>query len=240
QPNLGVVQFEDFTTMVIADMPGLIVGAHEGVGLGDKFLRHIERTKLLVHMLDASGMEGREPLEDFREINHELEMYDARLAELEQVVALNKMDLPEARENAPELREALEDEGHAVFAISAATGEGIGDLLDHLRERLFAHGHEMEPEPPDEEELELEIPPLPTRPLRVRRVDEETMEVSGTRIEKLAATVDMEADEAVAWFQQQLEEQGVLRALREAGVEEGDTVTIGAVEFVYTTEEPRK
>ncbi|MEA3403340.1 MAG: GTPase ObgE [Armatimonadota bacterium] len=240
QPNLGVVQFEDFTTMVIADMPGLIVGAHEGVGLGDRFLRHIERTKLLVHMVDASGLEGRDLLQDFREINRELEMYDARLARLEQVVALNKMDLPQGRERAAELREALEAEGYAVFAISAATGEGTRELLDHLRERLFAHGHEVEPEPPDEEEMELEIPPLPRRPLRVRRLDGETMGVTGTRIEKLAATVDMEADEAVAWFQQQLEEQGVLKALREAGVEEGDTVVIGAVEFVYTTEEATK
>ncbi len=236
QPNLGVVRFEDFTTMVIADMPGLIVGAHEGVGLGDRFLRHIERTKLLVHMLDASALEGRDPLEDFREINHELAMYNERLAELEQVVALNKMDLPEAREREPELRRELEAKGHAVFAISAATGQGCDALLDHLRERLFARGHTVELEPPEDAQMELEIPPLPWRELSVRRLDPETMEVRGTRIEKLAATVDMDADEAVAWFQRQLEEQGVLKALRDAGVEEGDTVTIGRVEFVYTTE----
>lgn len=240
QPNLGVVQFEDFTTMVIADMPGLIVGAHEGVGLGDQFLRHIERTKLLLHMLDASALEGRDPLEDFREINHELKMYNEQLAELEQIVALNKMDLPQARENEPELRGKLEAEGYAVFAISAATGQGIEPLLDHMRERLFAHGHEVEREALEEAEMELEIPPLPWRSLSVRRVDSETMEVSGTRIERLAATVDMEADEAVAWFQQQLEEQGVMKALREAGVEEGDTVVIGNVEFIYTTRPPRK
>ncbi|MGI5819423.1 MAG: GTPase ObgE [Armatimonadota bacterium] len=240
QPNLGVVQFEDFTTMVIADLPGLIVGAHEGVGLGDQFLRHVERTKLLLHMLDASGLEGRDPLQDFAEINHELEMYDETLAELEQVVALNKMDLPQARESEPELREALEAEGYRVFAISAATREGVGPLLDYLRERLFAHGHEVEPEEPAEEQMELEIPPLPWREMSARRVDPETMEVSGSRIERLAATVDMEADEAVAWFQEQLEEQGVLKALRDAGVEEGDTVIIGPVEFIYTTEVPRK
>ena len=240
QPNLGVVQFEDFTTMVIADLPGLIVGAHEGVGLGDQFLRHVERTKLLLHMLDASGLEGREPLQDFEEINHELEMYDESLAELEQVVALNKMDLPDARENETELREALEDEGYTVFSISAATGEGTQALLNHLRERLFALGHEMEPEEPAEDEMDLEIPPLPWRELSVRRLDPETMEVTGTRIERLAATVDMEADEAVLWFQDQLEEQGVLKALREAGVEEGDTVVIGPIEFIYTTEVQRK
>ncbi len=240
QPNLGVVQFEDFSTMVIADLPGLIVGAHEGVGLGDRFLRHVERTKLLVHMLDAGGWEEREPLQDFRDINHELAMYDERLAQLEQVVALNKMDLPQARENEPELRAALEAEGYAVFAISAATGAGCEELVDHLRERLVAHGLEVEAESVAAEHMELEIPPLPWRELAARRIDAETVEVTGTRIENLAATIDMEADEAVAFFQEQLAEQGVLKALRRAGVEEGDTVIIGPVEFVYTTEEPRK
>ncbi len=236
QPNLGVVKFEDYTTMVIADLPGLIVGAHEGVGLGDQFLRHVERTKLLLHMLDASALEGRDPLQDFEEINHELAMYDETLSELEQVVALNKMDLPDARENEAELREALEADGYEVFAISAVTGEGTDALLDHLRERLFAHGHEVESEAPEEDQMELEIPPLPWREMSARRLNRETMEVTGTRIERLAATVDMEADEAVEWFQEQLDEQGVMRALREAGVEEGDTVIIGPVEFIYTTQ----
>ncbi len=240
QPNLGVVQFEDFSTMVIADLPGLIVGAHAGVGLGDQFLRHVERTKLLVHMLDASGWEGREPLQDLRDINHELAMYDERLAQLEQVVALNKMDLPQARENEPELRATLEAEGHAVFAISAATGEGCEELIDYLRERLIAHGLRVEPEPVPAEQMELEIPPLPWRELAARRIDDETIEVTGTRIENLAATIDMEADEAVAYFQEQLDQQGVLKALRRAGVEEGDTIIIGPVEFVYTTEQPRR
>jgi GTP-binding protein len=234
QPNLGVVQFEDYSTMVIADLPGLIVGAHEGVGLGDQFLKHVERTKLLLHVLDASGLEGREPLQDFRDINHELEMYNETLAHLEQIVALNKMDLPQARENEPELRAALEAEGYRVFSISAATRQGVDPLLDYLRERLFAHGHQVEPEPPAEEEMNLQIPPLPWRELSVRRVDPDTMEVSGSRIERLAATVDMDADEAVAWFQEQLEEQGVIKALRSAGVEEGDTIVIGRVEFIYT------
>jgi len=167
-------------------------------------------------------------------------MYDETLGDLEQIVALNKMDLPDARENEPELREALEAEGYEVFAISAATGEGAQPLLDHLRERLFAHGHEAEPEKPGEEQMELEIPPLPWREMQARRLNEETMVVTGTRIERLAATVDMEADEAVMWFQEQLEEQGVMKALRDAGVEEGDTVVIGPVEFIYTTEMPRK
>jgi GTP-binding protein len=108
-----------------------------------------------------------------------------------------------------------------------------------LRARLCAHGHTVEPEPIPEEQMELEIPPLPWRELRARRLDDETMEVTGTRIENLAATVDLDADEAMAFFQQQIEEQGVLQALRDAGVEEGDTVIIGRVEFVYTEHPPQ-
>jgi len=231
QPNLGVVKFEDFSSFVIADMPGLIVGAHRGVGLGDQFLKHIERTKLLVHVLDASGLEGRDPLQDRLDINRELELYDARLARLEQVIALNKIDLPQARENLPRLREQLQAEGLAVFAISAVTGEGVRELLNHLRTRLQAHGLQPEVEPP--EQMELEIPELPVRPLHVERVSDDTILVSGTRVEKLAATTDMEADESLNWFQRQLEEQGVFKALRQVGAEEGDTIIVGKIEFIY-------
>ncbi|MCD6359618.1 MAG: Obg family GTPase CgtA, partial [Armatimonadetes bacterium] len=176
--------------------------------------------------------EGRDPLQDRDDINRELELYKPELAELEQIIALNKMDLPQARENLPELRARLEAEGLAVFPISAATGEGTEDLVNHLRRRLAALGHEAEVEPP--EELELEIPPLPFRELSVQRVSDDVIVVTGTRVEKLAATTDMEADESLNWFQRQLEQQGVLKALREAGAEEGDTIIVGDVEFFYT------
>jgi GTP-binding protein len=238
QPNLGVVKFEDFTSFVIADMPGLIVGAHQGVGLGDRFLRHVERTRLLVHMLDLAALEGRDPLQDRLDINRELRLYEERLSDLEQVMALNKMDLPQARENLPRVRDPLQAEGLPVFPISAATGEGIQPLLNHLRERLAVLGHEQEPEPP--EQMVFEIAPLPDRELSVERLSDDVLAVTGTRIEKLAATTDMDADESLAWFQRQLDEQGVLKLLREAGVREGDTIVIGDTEFEYSHDQPER
>ncbi len=244
QPHLGVVRFDDYTTFVIADMPGLIVGAHQGIGLGDQFLKHIERTRLIVHMLDASGVEGRDPLQDRIDINRELELYKPELAGVEQIVVLNKMDLPSARENLPGLLEALaaeqpppdefsDEPGLAVFPISTATREGIDDLLNHLRTRLTATGMQPSYEPTEDIPMELELAPLPIEEMRVERVSPDDLIVSGTRVEKLAATIDMDADESLNWFQNQLEEQGVIKALREAGAEPGDNVIIGEVEFFY-------
>lgn len=233
QPNLGVIKFEDFTSFVIADMPGLIVGAHKGVGLGDQFLKHIERTRLLVHVLDASGFEGRDPLQDRADIDLELKLYNPDLADLEQVIALNKMDLPQARENLPELRQKLEAEGLAVFPISAATAQGTDDLVNHLRTRLVALGMVAGDEPAEEVEMELEIPSLPSRALSVQRVSEGVIVVSGTRVESIAATTDTGADESLNWFQRRLEQMGVLRSLRDVGAEEGDTIIVGDIEFFY-------
>ncbi len=232
QPNLGVVKFDDFTSFVVADMPGLIVGAHRGVGLGDQFLKHIERTRLLVHVLDASGSEGRNPLEDHREINNELALFKSELAEIEQVVALNKMDLPQARENLPELRAALEAEGLTVFPISAATRQGVDALLNHLRTRLVDMGLEPDQELP--EKMHFEMPELLFRELQVERVTPDVIVVSGTAVEKLAATTDTDADESLNWLQHSLDRQGVLKALRRAGAEEGDTIIVGDIEFFYT------
>ncbi len=235
QPNLGVVKFEDHTSFVIADLPGLIAGAHEGVGLGHQFLRHIERTRLLVHMLDVAAVEGRDPLQDRLDINRELQLHDEKLSSLEQVMALNKIDLlplQRDRENVAHVREVLEAEGLAVFPISAATGEGVQELVNHLRERLALSEQDEEVETPAE--MVIEIPPLPRRELRVQRLSNDVLAVSGTRIENLAATTDLQAAESLAWFQQQLEEQGVTEFLRKAGAREGDTVVIGDIEFEYS------
>ncbi len=232
QPNLGVVKFDDFTSFVVADMPGLIVGAHKGIGLGDQFLKHIERTRLLVHVLDASGIEGRDPLEDHREINRELALYNSELADIEQVVALNKMDLPQARENLPELRAALEAEGLKVFPISAATREGVDHLLNHLRTCLVDMGLEPDQELP--EQMHFEMPELPFREMQVERVNPDVIVVSGTIVEKIAATTDTDADESVNWLQHSLEKQGVFKALRKVDAEEGDTIIVGDIEFFFT------
>ncbi len=128
-PNLGVVRLPGGDSFVLADIPGLIEGAHEGKGLGHEFLRHVERTRVLIHMIDVAGTEGRDPLEDFAIVNRELELYNTSLARLPQVVALNKIDLPAGRENAPRVRAGIEKTGNPVFAVSAVTGEGIREML---------------------------------------------------------------------------------------------------------------
>ena len=136
KPNLGVVSYDEYKSYVMADIPGLIEGAHEGVGLGDEFLKHLERTRLLIHVVDVSGIEGRKPIQDFENINKELREYDAELAKLPQVIALNKMDLKEARDNLSEVREELTNRGYEVFPISAVTGEGIDALKYHVGQKL--------------------------------------------------------------------------------------------------------
>ncbi len=132
KPNLGVVKVGDYSSFVMADIPGLIEGAHSGVGLGDDFLRHIERTKVIIHVLDASGVEGRDPLEDFERINLELEKFNERLLERPQIVAANKVDLPQGLENLEKIKEVLEDKGYEVYPISAVTGEGVEELIRRL------------------------------------------------------------------------------------------------------------
>ncbi|HQD42196.1 MAG TPA: GTPase ObgE, partial [Bacillota bacterium] len=135
-PNLGVVALDGDRTFVLADIPGLIEGAHRGVGLGHDFLRHIERTRLLIHVLDVSGSEGRDPLEDFRQVNRELERYSSKLAERPQIVAANKMDLPGAAENLARVREELEKEGYEVFEVSAATNRGLDGLMNRAADLI--------------------------------------------------------------------------------------------------------
>ncbi len=135
-PNLGVVNVGEQSSFVMADIPGLIKGAHQGVGLGHEFLKHLERTRLLVHVLDVAGSEGRDPLDDFAVINRELASYQERLVDLPQVVALNKIDLPAARENLPEVKQELTAQGYQVFPISAVTQKGVQQLVYHLAARL--------------------------------------------------------------------------------------------------------
>lgn len=135
-PNLGVVRFDDHETFVLADIPGLIEGAHEGAGLGDRFLRHVRRTLLLVHMIDPSGLTGRDPLRDFETINAELSAFDPELATKPQIVVANKMDLAESREAFPSLRDALQARGVSLHAVSAATGEGIAALVQEIGRRF--------------------------------------------------------------------------------------------------------
>lgn len=230
-PNLGVVQVEPGKSFVMADIPGLVEGASEGAGLGHQFLRHVERTRLLVHVLDISGLTMRDPYEDFIIVNRELASYSERLAGLEQIVALNKADMPGAKEIVQGLRERLEVGGHSVFSISALNGEGVQPLLYALSARLD----------------EMPVPELPeAAPEGMRRYEaprdhdweaeaEETglFVVRGKSLERLVAMTDMNNEASVRRLQRILEKNGIISRLRELGAEDGATVRIGSVEFDF-------
>jgi GTP-binding protein len=224
-PNLGVVRVSDDFSFVLADLPGLIEGAHDGVGLGDRFLRHVERTRVLVHLLDLAA-EERDPVTDFDTLNRELAAYSAPLAERPQLVGANKLDLPLAQERFPACREALEARGYRVFAISAATGEGVSALMKATAETLS----KLEREAPSAEAPAERIVATPRpRELEVARTEEGRFTVSGTDVERVLAMADLEIDESVARLQRDLESLGVIPRLRELGAKEGDQVTIGDV-----------
>ncbi|MCL6634484.1 MAG: GTPase ObgE [Peptococcaceae bacterium] len=226
-PNLGVVRVDDGNSFVMADIPGLIEGAHAGAGLGHEFLRHVERTRVLVHVLDTAGSEGRDPLADFRITNRELELYNPVLSKRPVLIAANKMDLPGAAENLERLKAALGD-AYEIFAVSAATGAGLKPLLYRLSGLLA--GLPAEPEEPP-----VSGPPAVHRYEPQFTVTRENgiFRVAGREIERRVAMTDMENEESVERFQRLLKRTGIVAALVEAGVKEGDTVRIGAVEFEY-------
>jgi GTP-binding protein len=223
-PNLGVAALDDFSTLVLADIPGLIEGAHAGAGLGHDFLRHIERTRVLIHLLDGAA---DDPLEDWAKINQELALYNPVLADRPQIVVLNKMDLEEASVLWwPEIRAAAERHGFEAMSISAVTGQGVQPLLRRAHQLLV----ELPPAVP----LELSRPEA--RPQEdedaflVERITTETgpaWQVSGVRIERLAAMTYWEYSEAADRFQRILEAMGITAALENAGVQPGDPVHIG-------------
>lgn len=240
QPNLGVVEIGGAggESYVLADIPGLIEGAAEGHGLGHEFLRHVRRTKLLLHVLDVSGgLEGRDPLEDFRTINDELFDFDEEMKNKPMVVAFNKVDLQEARDNLPRLHEILGAEGFDIFEISAATGEGVQELLNAVGDRMRdIRNHEYE-----QKKLEAEKPKR--RVYTIGDVDERAWEIEktgrrqyvvrGVGIERFAAMTNFDQWESAERFQRVLDRAGILDELAKVGVEEGDTVAIGTFEMTW-------
>ena len=230
QPNLGVVEVGNFS-FVVADIPGLIEGAHRGVGLGFDFLRHIERTRLLIHVVDAAGVDGRDPVEDYHAINAELRLYQPLLAERPQVVALNKIDLPTARANLPRLRAAIGLPDSEIFAISAATREGVGALLQHVAARLA----EL-PAPdrtPREETLTWPVPSVDERAFTIER-EGQGWRVRGKKIERLIAMTNFAQPEALHRIERVMEASGINDALRAAGIQEGDPVYIEKAELIWS------
>ncbi|KYD11231.1 hypothetical protein B4135_3346 [Caldibacillus debilis] len=231
-PNLGVVETEDQRSFVMADLPGLIKGAHQGAGLGLQFLRHIERTKVIVHVIDMAAVEGRDPYEDFLTINEELARYKMRLTERPMIIAANKMDLPNAEANLRDFKKRLKED-LPVFPISAATKQGIRELLFAVADLL-----EKTPEFPL-----LEGEPSANRVVYKHRPEEEGFTITrdpdgafvikGKKIEKLFKMTDFSREEAVKRFARQLRSMGVDDALRKRGAKDGDTVRLLDYEFEF-------
>ncbi len=233
QPNLGIVDVGTYDRFVVADIPGLIEGAHAGVGLGHDFLRHVERTRVLVHLIDAAGVDGRDPLEDFHQINAELRLYQPALAERPQVVALNKLDLPEAQDNLDRLQRELPIPGEDLFPIAAATSEGVDALLRRVAELLRASpAPQRDPVEADEPDL---VWPLPIVDENVYAIAQEPdgWRVSGVKIERLVSMTNFSQAEAVDRLQRVLDATGISERLFKAGVQDGDTVRIGKFELEW-------
>ncbi|MFZ5898981.1 MAG: GTPase ObgE [Bacillota bacterium] len=226
EPHLGVVRLGEGRSFVLADIPGLIEGAHAGAGLGHRFLRHIERTRLLIHVLDTAGTEGRDPLDDFNIINREMARYDQRLVSRPQIIAANKMDIPGAEENLLRIRDAL-GERYEIFPVSAATGEGLRELM--LRAGTLL---ETIPRPQVVEITEDGTDELEDDILEVLR-ENGAFRVRSRELERRVAITDLDNQEAVYHLQDVMRRMGVEEALREHGVRPGDTVRIGDFEFEY-------
>ena len=227
-PNLGVVEHKG-KSFVMADIPGLIEGAHRGEGLGHDFLRHIERTKMLIHVVDVSASEGRDPIEDFEKINEELKLYSERLLTLSQIVAANKIDIQSGKENFPAFEKEIKKRGYEVYPISALTKVGIDKLLDKTIEILSSIPVEEIKEVP---EVIVYTPPEEEETLNVE-VKDNTYYLSGTKIDKLLKRVNLQDEHSLRYFEILLRKSGVIDALKEKGFKSGDTINVRDFEFEY-------
>lgn len=234
-PNLGVVDLEGTKGFVIADIPGLIEGASEGVGLGHEFLRHIERTKVIIHIVDAASTEGRDPVADIYAINKELEAYNPEIAGRPQVIAANKIDAIYDLENDPveTIRKEFEPKGIAVYPISAVSGQGVKELLYHVNEMLEKLGEEVtvfEQEYFPEREISVDL----NEPYTVSYDKEEAEYViEGPGIEKMLGYTNLDSEKGFAFFQNFLKDTGILKELEELGIQDGDTVRMYGLKFDY-------
>lgn len=228
-PNLGVVEGRYGDSFVLADIPGLVEGASEGVGLGHAFLRHVERTKVFIHVVDAAGVEGDDPVENVRKINQELEAYNPELMKRPQVIAANKTDIPGSEENVERLKEAYEKEGFEVFPISAATNKGLDELLTKVAEILKNYPEDIVFEEEYEEYDEVAVDQEPF----TIEIEDEVYVVRGVCVEKMIGYTNIDTEKGFAFFQRYLKEKGIIEALEEKGIQEGDTVRIYDMEFEF-------
>ncbi|GGM27396.1 GTPase Obg [Paraliobacillus quinghaiensis] len=230
-PNLGVVETEDQRAFVMADLPGLIEGAHEGIGLGHQFLRHVERTRVVVHVIDMAGTEGRDPYEDFKTINKELHEYDTTILERPQIIVANKMDIPEANENLEIFKEQI-DGKYPIYPISTVTRTGLRELLFAIADTLATVPKNAKPVEEAPEHIvyrfQEEAPAF-----QITRDPDGAYVLYGEKIEKLFKMTDLNRDESVQRFARQLRGMGVDEALRKKGAEDGDTVRLLKYEFEF-------
>lgn len=234
-PNLGVVDLDGTDGFVIADIPGLIEGASQGVGLGDEFLRHIERTRVLVHIVDAASVEGRDPIEDIKAINKELEAYDASLMDKPQIIAANKLDVcpDQADEIVAKIKAAFADEDIPVYGISAVTGQGVKELLYAISKTLktidespITYAQEYDPN----------IAAAQDEPYTIEINDEGEYVVEGPKIDKMLGYTNLDSERGFLFFQNFLKDQGILAELEKMGIQDGDTVRMYGHTFDYYKE----
>ena len=234
-PHLGVVDFDDCNGFVIADIPGLIEGASEGVGLGHQFLRHIERTRVLIHLVDAASTEGRDPIDDIYKINKELEAYDPELMKRPQVIAANKIDAVYEGDEDPvqKIRDEFEPQGMKVFAISAVSGKGLKELLYYVKQLLDTI--DKEPVIFEQEFFPEDVLITENLPYTVARDEDDAhvFIIEGPKIEKMLGYTNLDSEKGFLFFQKFLKESGILEDLEKAGIEEGDTVRMYGFDFDY-------
>lgn len=229
-PNLGVVRSKWGSDFVMADIPGLIEGASEGIGLGHEFLRHVERTKVFIHVVDAAGLEGICPLENIEKINNELKKYNESLLDRPMVIACNKMDIPEAQENFEKIKSIYESKDIRVFPISAATNSGLDELLSAVADILKNYPENIVFEEDFEPYVEVSID---NEPFIINNIGEGYYIVEGVGVEKMMGYTNIDTEKGFAFFQKYLRDKGIIDALEEKGIQEGDTVRIYDLEFDY-------
>jgi GTP-binding protein len=229
-PNLGVVSMGEGESFVIADIPGLIEGAHKGVGLGHDFLRHVERTRILIHVIDIAGLDGRNPVNDFKIINTELEQYNKELAKRPQVIAANKVDVLEDESVLKDFTAYMQKNNYKVFPISAATGSGVRELINYVYEQVKALPEPVIFEPAPKEMI---YKAEEEEPYSIE-IKDGIFIVDGPWIRRILRGINFEDRESLQYFQRTLKKKGVISELEEKGIEEGDTVRIGEdAEFEY-------
>ena len=231
-PNLGVVDLPGGKSFVIADIPGLIEGAHEGTGLGHEFLRHIERTKLLIHVVDISGIEGRTPIDDFNKINEELRLYSEKLSKRVQIIAANKSDLPGSQENLEIFEKELGDSGYKVFEISAATNTGLRELMFYAADML----DKIPEEAPDyviEDDTYFKLDNGKLDRGYEITVEDGIYTIAGPFVDRMFVKINIDNNESLKYFQKVLRRKGIIEELKEMGINDGDTVKMNKFEFDF-------